>query len=142
MLFLERWVSLLTTPSSVQRTNNAANIPIPHKIDIADLKHKHYIIHLSTMMKFTALVLLCTMFLSSVQGLTFVTGIMRPMVNPVAAIRQRQFASVTAAKSKPTFVADSSAPAFGNDKDDRAHRYEMLDLVYQRSLDRMDSFSQ
>ena len=115
------------------------------------------------MMKLTLFVLIvATTFLStSVEGLAFVTGIMRPIVNPVAAFRrQRQVSApiistflstaataddeVLAAVFAPVTATVQSAPkiGFGSDESTRACRSEMLDLVYQRSLDRMDSFAQ
>ena len=114
-------------------------------------------------MKSTAtLALLFVTFLSSVQGLAFVTGIMRPIVNPVAAMKSmRQRVPVMIAQNqesnKPTFLSNTaqandevanSKPsqvvdaAFGLDDSTRAYRSEMLDLVYARSMDRMDSFTQ
>ena len=86
------------------------------------------------------------------------TGIMRPIVNPVAAFRRQRQASAptflsTAATADEDVLAavfattpplEAAAPqmVFGSDASTRACRSEMLDLVYQRSLDRMDSFSQ
>lgn len=116
------------------------------------------------MMKLTlfCVLIVATTFLStSVEGLAFVTGIMRPIVNPVAAAfrRQRQASAPTFLSTAATADEDvlaavfatasplleaAAAPqvVFGSDASTRACRSEMLDLVYQRSLDRMDSFSQ
>ena len=135
------------------------------------------------MMRLTPFLLLLAnaLLITNVEGLAFVTGIMRPIVNPVVAFRRQRSASAAAAVTAPiistsslstTATADdevvlaavfdpSSSPAvvlasttsnmdetmqqqtafFGSDESTRACRSEMLDLVYQRSLDRMDSFS-
>lgn len=109
------------------------------------------------MTKLTAtLVLLFATFFSSVEGLAFVTGIMRPIVTPVAAMRQRAATApaITTSLSTAANADEVSGPTaatkvdvakkgvFGSDDSTRAYRSEMLDLVYQRSLDRMDSFAQ
>ncbi|CAB9511437.1 expressed unknown protein [Seminavis robusta] len=111
------------------------------------------------MMMMKLIVLLFATFFVSAESLAFVTFIMRPIVNPVAAMksmRQRVPALVEKQATKATFLSNTvqandeslinkpkavDVPAFGSDETIGAYRSEMLDLVYARSLDRMETFS-
>jgi hypothetical protein len=108
------------------------------------------------MMKITTnLLLVATFFLSSVDGLAFVTFIMRPAINPFKTMHTASTPSVAhlsnAANTNSISLRQEAAACklqpknddtFGSDASTRAYRSEMLDLVYQRQLDWLDSFSQ
>lgn len=100
------------------------------------------------------------MTLPKTEGLAFVASAMRsPMVGPVAALkslgRVRSPTPTTAADGPIVLNAGAirneevessksvlNSYEFGKDDDSvRAMRSEMVDLVYQRSLDRLDSFN-
>jgi len=104
-------------------------------------------------MKFTAiLALIFVTFLSSAEGLAFVTFILRPSVNQMTAFKTIRSTPSTAPISlsnaankegeEAIKINLDAAPVFGSDESTRAHRSEMLDLVYQRQMDRLNSFSQ
>ena len=111
-------------------------------------------------MRLTTLILACmaafTIDAPSVQGLAFVASMMRvPTVGPVAALkllgRGRGRTQPVSLMEGPVTVLDAQSGVlntkddtykFGADDDSvKAMRNEMVDIVYQRSMQRLDGFA-
>ena len=110
------------------------------------------------MMRLTTLALFCLAAFAvnapSAEGLAFVASMMRiPTIGPVAALksfgRMRTQPSkmdwpvtVLSQSARVDAVAKDSTYQFGSDDASvKAMRNEMVDIVYQRSLERLDGFA-
>jgi hypothetical protein len=108
------------------------------------------------MMRFTSMLLLALSVLAAsiprAEGLAFVASVARTNVNPIAAFKSLGRARAAADTSSTILGAGPSqadAPKsdrsyiseFGRDESTARVQDEMRDLVYQRSLERMNGFS-